>query len=56
MKILYPLPEESKLIFKIKDFEQEFTLELSSKSHDIEVLPEFISYIKETETIEYKLN
>ena len=49
-------PGKSKLIFKIKDFEQEFTLELSSKSHDIEVLPEFISYIKETETIEYKLN
>ena len=49
-------PGKSKLIFKIRDFEQEFTLELSSKTHDIEVLPELIEYIKETGNIEYKLN
>jgi DNA polymerase-3 subunit alpha len=49
-------PGKSKLIFRIRDFEQEFTLELSSKTHDIEVLPELIDYIKETGNIEYKLN
>ena len=39
-------PGKSKLIFKIKDYEQEFVLELASKSHDIEIKQEFIDYIK----------
>ena len=47
---------KSKLIFKIRDYEQEFTLELASKSHDIEVTQELIDYLKEFENIEYKLN
>ena len=49
-------PGKAKLIFKIKDYEHEFTLELASKSHDIEVTQEFIDYIKSTENIEYKFN
>jgi DNA polymerase-3 subunit alpha len=49
-------PGKSKLIFKVKDYEHEFTLELASKSHDIEVTQEFIDYIKSTENIEYKFN
>ena len=49
-------PGKSKLIFKIKDYEHEFTLELASKSHEIEVTQEFIDYIKEQENIEYKFN
>ena len=49
-------PGKSKLIFKIRDYEQEFTLDLASKSHDIEVKQELIDYIKSLENIEYKLN
>jgi DNA polymerase-3 subunit alpha len=49
-------PGNSKLIFKIKDYQQEFTLELASKNRDIEVLPELLDYLKEIENIEYKLN
>jgi hypothetical protein len=49
-------PGNSKLLFKIKDYEQSFTLELASKTHDIEVLPELLDYLKEQENIEYKLN
>ena len=49
-------PGNCKMIFKIKDYEQEFTLELTSKNRDIEVLPELIDYIKELGNIEYKLN
>ena len=49
-------PGKSKLIFKIKDYEQEFVLELASKSHDIEIKQEFIDYIKSLENIDYKLN
>jgi DNA polymerase-3 subunit alpha len=49
-------PGKSKLIFKIRDYEQEFTLELASRSHDIEVKQELINYIKDLENIEYKLN
>ena len=49
-------PGKSKLIFKVKDYEHEFTLELASKSRDIEVTQELIDYIKEFENIEYKLN
>ena len=49
-------PGKSKLMFKIRDYEQEFILELASKSHDIEVKQEFIDYIKSLENIEYKLN
>jgi DNA polymerase-3 subunit alpha len=49
-------PGNSKLIFKIKDYQQEFTLELASKNRDIEVLPELLDYLREIENIEYKLN
>ena len=49
-------PGKSKLMFKIRDYEQEFVLELASKSHYIEVKQEFIDYIKSLENIEYKLN
>ena len=49
-------PGKSKLIFKIKDYEHEFSLELSSKNRDIEVTQELLDYIKEIENIEYKLN
>jgi hypothetical protein len=49
-------PGKSKLLFKIKDYEQEFTLELASKSHEIEVEQQFIDYIKSLENIEYKFN
>ena len=49
-------PGKSKLIFKVKDYEHEFTLELASKNRDIEVTQELIDYIKEFENIEYKLN
>ena len=49
-------PGDSKLIFKIKDYEHEFTLELASKSHDIEVTQDFIDYIKGLDNIYYKLN
>ena len=49
-------PGNSKLIFKIKDYEQEFVLELESRNREIEVLPELIDYIKGLENIEYKLN
>ena len=49
-------PGKSKLMFRIKDYEQEFTLELASKTHDIEVTQELIDCIKEFENIEYKLN
>ena len=49
-------PGNSKLLFKIKDYEQSFTLELASKTHEIDVLPELLDYLKEQENIEYKLN
>jgi DNA polymerase-3 subunit alpha len=49
-------PGKSKLMFKIKDYEQEFTLELASKSHEIEVQQQFIDYIKSLENIEYSFN
>ena len=49
-------PGNSKLMFKIKDYEQEFTLELTSKRYDIEVTNEFIEFLKTRENIEYKLN
>jgi hypothetical protein len=49
-------PGKSKLIFKVKDYEQEFTLELASKSHEIEVQQELIDYLKTLENIEYKFN
>ena len=49
-------PGNSKLMFSIKDYEHEFTLELASKSHDIEVKQELIDYIKEQENIDYKFN
>ena len=49
-------PGKSKLIFKIKDYEHEFSLELASKNRDIEVTKELIDYIKEIENIDYKLN
>ena len=49
-------PGKSKLMFRIKDYEHEFSLELASKSHDIEVTQELIDYLKEFENIEYKLN
>ena len=49
-------PGKSKLIFKVKDYEHEFTLELASKNRDIEVTQELIDYLKDFENIEYKLN
>ena len=49
-------PGDCKLIFKIKDYEHEFTLELTSKTRDIEVTQELIDYIKGLENIDYKLN
>ncbi len=49
-------PGKSRLIFKVKDYEQEFTLELASKSHEIEVRQEFIDYLKSLENIEYSFN
>ena len=49
-------PGKSKLIFKVKDYEHEFTLELASKNRDIEVTQELINYLKDFENIEYKLN
>jgi DNA polymerase-3 subunit alpha len=49
-------PGNSKLMFKIKDYEQSFTLELASKTHDIDVQPELLDFLKEQENIEYKLN
>ena len=49
-------PGNSKILFKIKDYEHEFTLELTSKKRDIEVTKELLDFIKEFENIEYKLN
>ena len=49
-------PGKSKLKFKIRDYEQEFVLELASRTHDIEVKQDLIDYIKSLENIEYKLN
>jgi hypothetical protein len=49
-------PGKSRLSFRIKDYEQEFTLELASKSHEIEVKQEFIDYLKSLENIEYSFN
>jgi DNA polymerase-3 subunit alpha len=49
-------PGKSKLIFKIKDYEQEFSLELTSKNRDIEVTKELLDYINGIENIEYKRN
>ena len=49
-------PGKSRLVLRIKDYEQEFTLELASKSHEIEVKQEFIDYLKTFENIEYSFN
>lgn len=49
-------PGNSKILFKIKDYEHEFTLELTSKKREIEVTKELLDFIKEFENIEYKLN
>lgn len=46
----------SKLQFCIKDMENEFSLELVSKSHQITVEQELIDYIKSIPNIDYKLN
>ena len=49
-------PGNSKLQFNIKDAENEFSLELISKSNNITVTQEFIDFIKRIENVEYKLN
>ena len=49
-------PGNSKLQFCIKDVENEFSLELVSKKHNITVEQELIDYIKSLPNIEYKLN
>lgn len=49
-------PGKSTLKFCIKDAENEFTLELVSKSHGITVTSELTKYIKSMPNIEYKLN
>ena len=45
-----------KLQFCIRDIENEFKLQLVSKSHQIAVEQELIDYIKSVPNIDYKLN
>ena len=49
-------PGNSKVIFKVKDYEHEFVLELTSKNRDIEVTQELVEYLRSIDNIECKLN